>query len=86
MMRLSASLMILAFAVAGGVPAAGQSAQPIGPEEAVEPVTVTSGQGLGAWTVIEGGLSTGDRVVTRGNERLIPGQRVAAELQEYALP
>jgi len=36
MMRLSASLLILALAAAGAVPAADEPAQPIGPEEAIQ--------------------------------------------------
>lgn len=54
-------------------------------DDTVEPVPVRSGQAIGVWIVVEG-ISAGERVVTRGNERLRPGQSVAAELLEYALP
>jgi len=49
-------------------------------------VAVESVQGLGAWVVIEGGIEAGDRVVTRGNERLRPGQAVQGVLLEYPAP
>jgi len=52
----------------------------------VEQVAVVSGQGVGAWNVVRGPLTAGDRVVTRGNERLFPGQPVAGQPQEYPLP
>jgi RND family efflux transporter MFP subunit len=58
----------------------------IGEGEVVEPIPVQAGQGLGAWIVVEGPLAAGDRVVTRGNERLQPGQTVVGEPQEYAVP
>jgi RND family efflux transporter MFP subunit len=54
--------------------------------ETVEPVPVSSGQALGEWVVVDGPLSSGDRVVTRGNERLFPGQPVKGEELEYPLP
>lgn len=55
-------------------------------DRTVEPVPVTSGQGMGSWVAIDGPLAAGERVVTRGNERLFPGQPVQGELLEYALP
>jgi len=58
----------------------------IGDGEVVEPLPVQTGQGLGPWIVVEGPLAPGDRVVTRGNERLQPGQPVSAEPLEYPLP
>lgn len=58
----------------------------IGEGEVVEPLPVLTGQGFGAWIVVEGPLAAGDRVVTRGNERLQPGQTVVAEPQEYPVP
>lgn len=58
----------------------------IGEGEVVEPLPVQTGQGLGAWIVVEGPLVAGDRVVTRGNERLQPGQTVVAGPQEYPVP
>ena len=47
---------------------------------------VQSGQGLGAWVVVRGPVASGQRVVTRGNERLAPGMSVQGELLEYPLP
>jgi RND family efflux transporter MFP subunit len=52
----------------------------------IEPAAVQTGQGAGAWIVVEGPIAAGDRVVTRGNERLRPGQSVEATLREYPLP
>jgi RND family efflux transporter MFP subunit len=52
----------------------------------VEPLTVRTGQGLGAWIVVNGPVQAGDRIVTRGNERLQPGQVVEGSSLEYALP
>jgi RND family efflux transporter MFP subunit len=52
----------------------------------VERMAVTSGEGVGAWIVVRGDVQPGQKVVTRGNERLFPGQPVQGEPQEYALP
>jgi hypothetical protein len=41
---------------------------------------------VGSWIEIRSGLAPGARVVTRGNERLQPGQSVLPEPGEYALP
>jgi len=55
-------------------------------DDTVEPVTVDTGAGVGSWIEIRSGLAPGIRVVTRGNERLQPGQSVLSEPGEYALP
>jgi RND family efflux transporter MFP subunit len=55
-------------------------------DETVETVPVESLQGLGDWVVVEGEVRAGDRVVTRGNERLQPGQFVQGILLEYPAP
>jgi RND family efflux transporter MFP subunit len=55
-------------------------------DETVEVVPVESEQGLGSWVVVKGPVSAGERVVTRGNERLRPGQSVRGEALEYPLP
>jgi multidrug efflux system membrane fusion protein len=55
-------------------------------DETVEAVPVTSGRGAGSWVVVTGDVAEGDRVVTRGNERLRDGQSVRAEPLEYELP
>jgi len=49
-------------------------------------VPVRTGAGYGAWVVVEGEIRAGQKVVTRGNERLSPGQPVSGEPLEYALP
>lgn len=55
-------------------------------DNTVTPVAVRPGQGVGAWVVVEGDIHPGNKVVTRGNERLQPGQKVRGEPLEYALP
>jgi RND family efflux transporter MFP subunit len=52
----------------------------------VERAAVTTGAGVGDWIVVEGPIRPGQQVVTRGNERLQPGQPVTAEPLEYRLP
>jgi multidrug efflux pump subunit AcrA (membrane-fusion protein) len=49
-------------------------------------VSVETGTGVGSWVEIRRGLAPGARVVTRGNERLRPGQAVEGEAGEYTLP
>ena len=46
------------------------------PENVVEKINVNTGIGLGSLVEVIGDLSGGDRVVTRGAERLRPGQSV----------
>jgi RND family efflux transporter MFP subunit len=55
-------------------------------DDTVEVVPVRSAQGVGPWIVVEGPVEAGQRVVTRGNERLRPGQTVQGEALEYPLP
>jgi RND family efflux transporter MFP subunit len=55
-------------------------------DQTVEPVPVVPGQGVGVWIEVQGPLAPGDRVVTRGNERVFPGMPVAGEAQEYPQP
>lgn len=52
----------------------------------VERLSVEVGSATGAWVGVAGELTVGDRVVTRGNERVFPGQSVETEIQEYPLP
>ena len=47
---------------------------------------VTVGAAVGVWTVVNGGVVPGDKVITRGNERLFPGQPVQAEPLAYPVP
>ncbi len=51
-------------------------------EGAAQAVAVTTGSASGLWIAIEGGIAAGDTVIIRGNERLRPGQAVAAEALE----
>jgi RND family efflux transporter MFP subunit len=55
-------------------------------EDTVHRTVVESGEGLGAWIVVKGGIEPGQRVVIRGNERLQEGQTVAGERMEYQRP
>ncbi len=52
----------------------------------VEQVPVRTGAGVGAWIQVNGSIQPGERVVTRGNERLAPGQAVEATAISYASP
>ncbi len=52
----------------------------------VSVVPVKTGEGVGSWVVVEGGVKPGHKVVTRGNERLRPSQSVRGEPLEYPLP
>ncbi len=47
---------------------------------------VEVGDGYGDWVVAESGVTAGTKIVTRGNERLRPGQSVVGEALEYDLP
>ena len=47
---------------------------------------VQTGAGVGSWIAISGPVAAGQKVVTRGNERLQPGQKVRGEQLEYDLP
>ncbi len=58
----------------------------IGEGDVVMPVVVRPGVAVGVWIAVEGGVTAGDRVVTRGNERLFPGQAVVPEAMEYEQP
>jgi RND family efflux transporter MFP subunit len=49
-------------------------------------VPVQVGAGVGAWLVVEGEITAGEKVVTRGNERLFAGQAVQGEPLAYELP
>ncbi|MCP5113215.1 MAG: efflux RND transporter periplasmic adaptor subunit, partial [bacterium] len=55
------------------------------PEGGVQPVPVRTGAGAGAWVQVSGSVKPGDRVITRGNERLMPGQKVRGEKIDYPL-
>jgi len=55
-------------------------------DSTVSRVSVKTGVAMGAWVEIQSEVKPGAKVVTRGNERLQPGQRVQGEPIEYALP
>lgn len=56
-------------------------------QNAVEQVPVELGIGVGEWIEVRGSdIRPGQRVITRGNERLVPGQPVQAQPLEYTLP
>lgn len=55
-------------------------------DNTVSLVPVQTGTGVGEWIEIRGGLQPGQRVITRGNERLRPGQVVQGQPLEYELP
>jgi RND family efflux transporter MFP subunit len=52
----------------------------------VEMIAVETGAGAGVWLEVRGNLRPGDKVITRGNERLRPGQAVQAAPLEYERP
>jgi len=54
----------------------GHSIFVVDPENRAQQVSVTVGTGQGEDVEVLGGVSAGDRVVIRGNERLQPGQAV----------
>jgi len=53
--------------------------------ETATPRPVTTGAGEGEWIAVDG-VSAGERVVTRGNERLFPGMPLQIESIEYPAP
>lgn len=55
-------------------------------DEAVKMLPVTPGIGVGDWVEIKGAVTKDSKVVTRGNERIRPGQQVLAEPMEYPAP
>jgi RND family efflux transporter MFP subunit len=52
----------------------------------VSAVPVQTGAGVGSWVEVQGQLRAGQKVITRGNERLMPGQPVQAQPLEVKLP
>jgi RND family efflux transporter MFP subunit len=55
-------------------------------DDTISPVPVATGAALGAWVSVDGAVQAGQKVVTRGNERMQPGQKVSAMPVEYAVP
>jgi len=55
-------------------------------DNSVERLAVQVGSSVGVWVAVVGDVSAGDRLITRGNERIYPGQSVQPEAQDYPLP
>ncbi len=55
-------------------------------DNTVEKIPVEIGSSLGVWVAVKGAVSAGDKLITRGNERVFPGQLVEVEHQDYPLP
>lgn len=55
-------------------------------DQTVERAAITTSEGAGDWVVVEGAVKPGQKVITRGNERLQAGQPVRGEPVAYALP
>lgn len=58
----------------------------IGDDNTASPVPVQTGASVGEWVSVEGPIKAGTKVITRGNERLAPGQAVAGQALEYKAP
>lgn len=52
----------------------------------VSELPVQTGSGVGSWIEVQGALKAGQKVVTRGNERLMTGQAVQGAALEVPLP
>lgn len=52
----------------------------------ISEVPVQVGSGVGAWIEVQSGVQAGQKVVTRGNERLMNGQPVQGQVLEVRLP
>jgi len=55
-------------------------------DDTISPVPVAAGAALGGWVAVDGAVKAGQKVVTRGNERMQPGQKVSATPVEYEAP
>ncbi len=55
-------------------------------DNTAESVTVQVGSAIGVWVAVTGDVRPGDRLITRGNERVSPGQSVEPQVQDYPLP
>lgn len=52
----------------------------------VSEVAIQTGTGVGSWVEVQGPVKSGQKVITRGNERLGPGQAVQGQPLEVRLP
>ena len=55
-------------------------------DQTAERLNVVEGARAGVWVSVGDAVEAGDRVITRGNERVFPGQPVEPEVLEYELP
>ena len=55
-------------------------------ENQVEQVSVETGAGLGVWIQVNGTVRPGEKIITRGNERVFPGQPVQGTPINYPTP
>jgi len=55
-------------------------------ERGVRPIPVEPGAAIGGWVSIQGEVEVGTPVITKGNERLRAGQRVAPSPADYERP
>jgi RND family efflux transporter MFP subunit len=55
-------------------------------DNTVSAINVETGVGMGVWVEVHGSVQPGQKVVTRGNERLQPGQTVQGSPLPYELP
>lgn len=55
-------------------------------DNTISEVPVETGSGVGSWIEVAGPVQAGQKVVTRGNERLMPGQPVQGQPLEVPLP
>jgi len=55
-------------------------------DNTVEELAVETGTGIGEWLEVRGAVKPGERVITRGNERIRTGQFVQASPIDYTLP
>ena len=81
---VSASTMVPKDAVVRTGP--GEAVYRIADDGTAEMVVVETGSAAGAWVAVRGGIRPGDKVITRGNERLIPDQAVEGRPQGYPGP
>ncbi len=58
----------------------------IGEDDRAQAVDVSTGASQGVWIAVQGEIDAGARVVTQGNERLMPGVQVDPKLKEFARP
>ncbi len=81
---VTATTMVPKDAIVGTGP--GASVYRVTSENTAEMVPVQSGKAQGAWIAVQGKIRPGDKVITRGNERLEPDQPVEGRPLGYPDP